>query len=822
MSASLAADDASVGRATWMAAAAALLAIAFQLQATPDILGTPVRLSVADLLLPLLVAGLAVLALRGEVSLPHWRLPRLWLWLLALSAVLTVALLIGRLRFEAWLGWALVGKYAGWYVLLAYLVLGGMLTAYAREPGRSAFLRALLVFFWLTTVIASVGHAMNNLDVDVPEYRKYGRFEGFMDNPNAFGFLAAVCLVLQLPQMKAGELFSRRVHVIGLALGLVALIMAGSRSAVLGFALALPVLLHWKSVDWRGFVPALCLAVPVLVVLLYVVPYIISQNPLEFEGKRGAYLINRALIAEDESSLQEHIASAISAVSMWLHHPLLGAGLGARMWEQLEIQVWQPVRTHNTVLWLLSETGLLGTAAFAGFFFVCLRTVWRQAGEAGRYPFEVGLVATMIVYVGASVGMEPTYQRHLWFLFGAGLAVPAGLALRRVDFMQERAAAPRVLHVITGLGVGGAEKVLSDLVIADSKAGRHAAIVSLIPGGAQHDKLRAAGIAVRDLGMRRDRLNPLALLRLAAFIREHRPDVIQTWMYHADLLGLLALLLSGRRGCCRLYWGIRCSNMDLARYAPRLRLVIRLCAWLSRLPDGVIANSRAGRDWHRRLGYRPRQFAVIENGLDVDGFRGEHGQRGKVRAELGIDEGAFVIGTVARVDAMKNYPCLLAALERLNGTTCVAVGRRTEGLHAAPGLIRLGERQDVPRLLAAFDLLVSASAFGEGFSNAIAEGMAAGLPVVATDVGDARRIVGDAGVIVPAGDPGALASAIRSLQRDPSRRRELGERARRRIAAEFPLSRTVAAFEAFYRDPAAFAAAGEVAAPSLAADAKRA
>lgn len=809
MSVGLAAGQGWLGRAPSLVAIGAL-AIGFQLQVTPAVLGPPIRLSAADLVLPLLVAGFVLLALRGEVRLPRWRLPGLWLWLAALSAVLTVALLIGRLRFEEWLGWALVSKYAGWYVLLAYLVLGGISAAYLREAGRTAFLRALLAFFWVTSVIAIAAYALDNLDVDLPQFRHYGRFEGFMDNPNAFGFLAAVCLALQLPQMKAGELFSRRVHVVGLALGVVALIMSGSRSAVLGFALALPVLHYWRSVDWRGAVAALCLAVPVLAILLYAIPYIGTETAAAFAGRRGAYLVNRSLVGSAEISLREHASGALAALDLWLEHPLLGAGLGARIWEQAHAGVAAPMRTHNTLLWLLSETGLVGTAAFAGFFLVCLRTLRRAVGEVGRYPFEVGLVATMIVYLGASVGMEPTYQRYLWFVFGAGLAVPAGVALRRVAVMRDRAAGPRILHVITGLGVGGAEKLLSDLVIADSKAGRDASIVSLIPGGAQHDKLRAAGVAVRDLGMRRDRLNPLALIRLAALIREREPDVIQTWMYHADLLGLLALLLSGRRRRCRLYWGIRCSNMDLARYGPRLRLVVRLCAWLSRLPDGVIANSRAGRDWHLRLGYRPRQLAVIENGVEVGGDRGDPRRRETVRAELGIDAAAFVIGAVARVDAMKDYPCLLAALERLDGATCVAVGRGTEALPAVPGLIRLGERRDVPRLLAAFDVLVSASAFGEGFSNAIAEAMAAGLPVVTTDVGDARRIVGDCGIVVPAGDPEALAAAVRTLQQDPARRTRMGERARRRVAAEFPLSRTIAAFEAFYRDPAGFAVAGEV------------
>ena len=357
----------------------------------------------------------------------------------------------------------------------------------------------------------------------------------------------------------------------------------------------------------------------------------------------------------------------------------------------------------------------------------------------------------------------------------------------------------KVLHVITGLHTGGAERTLATLVLARPGKAVPPTIAALTPGGVYAAELEAAGLRVLDLGMRRGFPNPFTVFKLARIIRHERPQVIQSWMYHADLMALLALMLSGRRKSTRLFWGIRCSDMDLSRYGIRLRLVIGLCAWLSRRPDGIIANSEAGREVHKRLGYRSKRFEVVDNGIDAARFALPGGIRAEVRRELGIPARAMVIATIARVDPMKDYETLIAALGSLPGVHALAIGEGTEALPETAGLHRLGRRDDVPRLLAAADVLVSSSAFGEGFSNVIAEGMAAGLPVVASDVGDARRIVAGAGTIVPPGDHETLAGAIRALIGDAKERRRLGAAGRRRIAEAFSIERMVAAFERIYR-----------------------
>ena len=356
----------------------------------------------------------------------------------------------------------------------------------------------------------------------------------------------------------------------------------------------------------------------------------------------------------------------------------------------------------------------------------------------------------------------------------------------------------KVLHVITGLQTGGAERMLANLCIAGQRAGDSPVVVALCPGGSQYERLREAGVTVVSLGMKKGVPSIGGLIRLARMLRREAPDVVQSWMYHADLYGLLALWLSGRRRQTRLYWGVRCSDMDLRRYGIVLRLTVRLCAWLSRSVDGIVVNSQAGARIHRRLGYPARRMTVIDNGFDTESFRPDAGQRQAMRRSLGLPDDAFVVGCVARMDEMKDFPTLGAALDLLDGVTCIAVGKDTESAAVARGMIALGERTDVPRLLNGFDLLISASAFGEGFSNAIGEAMATGIPVVATDVGDARRILGEAGRIVPPRNPRALAKAVTDLRDDPKARLAMGQAARQRIKRQFSIRHSLQAFETLY------------------------
>lgn len=397
-----------------------------------------------------------------------------------------------------------------------------------------------------------------------------------------------------------------------------------------------------------------------------------------------------------------------------------------------------------------------------------------------------------------------------------GMAPPEGDTLAtRCD----EAAAYSVLHLITSLDVGGAELTLARLVSRLRTRGVRGTVVSLTRSGPVADRIRTAGIAVQSLGLQRGAVVPAAVFRLGRMLRRERPDVVQTWLHHADLLGTLAVWASGGRSSGRpaLVWNVRASNVSAAHDKWLSAMTRRACAWLSRQPAAIIANSRAGVDAYQCLGYRSARWVVIPNGVDLDEFRPDPDARAAVRRELGIPEAAVIVGCVARLHPQKGHDVLLAAastmLARVPALYLVLAG---SGIEAASEPFRswlrrlpdgagsrvrlLGCRSDVPRIHAALDVACSASLFGEGFPNAVAEAMACGVPVVATDVGDTAHLVGNQELVVPPGDAAALAARCLELVGDEARRRRLGADARRRMEEAFAFDRTPAAYDELYRE----------------------
>jgi glycosyltransferase involved in cell wall biosynthesis len=383
--------------------------------------------------------------------------------------------------------------------------------------------------------------------------------------------------------------------------------------------------------------------------------------------------------------------------------------------------------------------------------------------------------------------------------------VPFGKPEPTSDHVQgrlfpEHALGPRkILYVTAGLGGGGAEAMLTRLVTATPAVADDIAVVSLLPAETHAGRLRAAGVGVIELDFARAAGLVAGIVRLARLIAEQRPDIVQGWMYYGDLVALVGLIMSGRRKATQLVWSIRCSTLDLRQCALGLRLVVKACTRLSACPDLVIANSAAGLESHLALGYRPRRAEVIANGIDVDEYRPDPAARSAVRQELGISKAATVLAHVARVDPMKDHATFLAAMAQVPDISALLVGAGTENLPAAHNIVRLGRRDDVTRLFAAADFVVSSSSFGEGFSNVLAEGMACGLPPIATDVGDARLIMGGCGILVPPNDPAALAEAIRLLTREPvMKRAKRGARARAHIVQNFTLTRATRRWRELY------------------------
>ena len=357
---------------------------------------------------------------------------------------------------------------------------------------------------------------------------------------------------------------------------------------------------------------------------------------------------------------------------------------------------------------------------------------------------------------------------------------------------------PLVVHVIPSLDSGGAEGMLTSLVTAKRQHTYPQAVISLIREGLYAETIQKAGVPVYYAGLTKINL-PVAVFRLASLIRQLSPMVIQSWLYYGDLITTMALYLSGRRHQTQFYWGVRSSDIS-REFNARSRFVVAACVRLSTLPDAVVANSYSGRTDHQRIGYRPPVFEVIPNGIDIARYRPSSADRTRIRTELGISETKPLVAHVARVNPMKGHSILMQVAARMPDVQFVAIGRDTENLEAPPNMLRLGVRQDMAAIYAAADLVLSTSLFGEGFSNVIAEAMACGIPAVATDVGDAREIVGDTGLVVPPKSVEALVDSLRQLLREPAGQRQHRAHAcRERIVTRFSLERAVTAFDAIYR-----------------------
>ena len=369
----------------------------------------------------------------------------------------------------------------------------------------------------------------------------------------------------------------------------------------------------------------------------------------------------------------------------------------------------------------------------------------------------------------------------------------------------------KITHVISGLTAGGAQTMLYKLLSQMDQTAFASEVIPLADVGSLDKKIRALGIPVRSLGMRPGVPNPWGVHRLARWLRRDPPDLVQTWMYHADLIGGLAAKLAGG---IPVAWNIRHSDLDANANKRSTYWTIKACAGLSRwLPTRIVCCAELARRVHTDFGYVGEKIVVIPNGFDLTAFRPDLEARLSVRHELGIAKEALIIGLVGRFHPLKDHSNFIDAAARLHSEypeihflLCgddVTTGNTQLGQWiAARGIGErchlLGSRDDIPRITAALDIACSSS-YTEGFSNVIGEAMACGVPCVVTDVGDSALIVGDTGRVVPPKNPQALAAAWRELiQMCPEKRSLLGAAARRRIGERFSLQAVAQRYEELY------------------------
>lgn len=369
-----------------------------------------------------------------------------------------------------------------------------------------------------------------------------------------------------------------------------------------------------------------------------------------------------------------------------------------------------------------------------------------------------------------------------------------------------------MLHVITGLNDGGAEAVLHRLVVNAPGDLHH--VVCLTGHGKYVPILRSCGAEVTVLGMPRGQVTLRGLRGLWQAIRHWQPSVVQTWMYHANLLGGVV----GRLRRVPVVWGIHHTTLDRQRSARTTIWVARACAWLSRwVPTRIVCCAEKAREVHALLGYDVGRMTVIPNGYELSHFAPDARARTRLRAEWGVPDDQPLVGMVGRFDPQKDHANLIAALGGLHaagtnfstvlvGSGIDASNRALTNQIAEVGLAQrtrlLGPRADIPAVMSALDVHILSS-YGEAFPNVLAEAMACGTPCVTTDVGDAARIVGDTGWVVPPRDSKALADGISEVLialQEPASWQERKKRSRRRIVDEFGIDEMVSRYRDVWQE----------------------
>jgi glycosyltransferase involved in cell wall biosynthesis len=368
----------------------------------------------------------------------------------------------------------------------------------------------------------------------------------------------------------------------------------------------------------------------------------------------------------------------------------------------------------------------------------------------------------------------------------------------------------KITHLITTLDHGGAESMMCKLILGPTASYYRHSVICLTGWGKLGKKLVVNGIPVYCLGLQKKLSDIGGLVRLVVLLRKIRPKILQTWLYHADLIGLIAGLISHD---CRVVWNIRCSDLNLNEYGLSTRLFFSILAHAAHLPDAVIFNSNTGCNFHRAVGYKPKLYKIIHNGFDSGHFCPNPTARSVFRQTHGIADDTQLIGMVSRYDPMKDFKTFFEAAERLcslrEDVEFVLVGK---GLDVQNAQIKsavkkkeligkfhlLGERDDLAEIYPAFDISTLTS-ISEGFPNVLGEAMSCAVPCIATNVGDCADILGKTGKIVPPQSPKILAQAWDDFLRLPdSERRKHGMAARDRIKTHFSLDHICRQYERLY------------------------
>jgi len=357
----------------------------------------------------------------------------------------------------------------------------------------------------------------------------------------------------------------------------------------------------------------------------------------------------------------------------------------------------------------------------------------------------------------------------------------------------------RIVHIITDLDTGGAEIMLYKLLSSLHDEALNSSVISLMGRGKITERIEALGVKVETLNLGQgERPSWQTIKKLRQIMRASNPDIVQGWMYHGNIAATVAVFLFDPM--CRkvkLFWNVRQTLYDINSEKIQTRWLIMLGRWLSFFAHSIIYNSSLSVEQHCNVGYSVKKTKIIPNGFDLQKFRPDKNRRQQLREELRVAESVLLVGHISRLHPMKDHATLLRAIERVadglsdkQEVLFLLIGHGvTSELSKNPAIRFLGERVDVPRIMSALDIVVSSSAWGEGFPNVIGEAMASEVPCVVTDVGDSAYIVGKYGRVCSVGDDQCIASSLLQLIENTQERKTAGKQARKRIKENYSMDK---------------------------------
>jgi glycosyltransferase involved in cell wall biosynthesis len=365
----------------------------------------------------------------------------------------------------------------------------------------------------------------------------------------------------------------------------------------------------------------------------------------------------------------------------------------------------------------------------------------------------------------------------------------------------------KIIHIISGLGSGGAENMLLKLLKYSDKRKYYHEVISLKDEGLIGEKIKAEGIKLHTLNINKYNLLN-SLIKARKLCSDF--DIVDTWLYHADLFGFVISKILLKK---KLVWNIRHSNLDKDANSSVILKILKLNSILSEYVDSITYNSNKALENHVKIGYVDYKTEIIPNGFELNKFKFDLVSRNRLRKDLALNENEIVIITVGRWNIQKDYFTLFRALNELKQKNkyfkMIMVGTNLDDSNfdletlidqykLKENILLLGRRSDIPALLSTSDIYVSSS-LGESFSNAIGEAMACELYCVVTDVGDSKLILGNTGRVVPPKNFMSLSDSLLSYV-DYLNRSDKGKNksARERVIENYDISTVIKLFELNY------------------------